>query len=122
MNAHMGTLELIADMASTTLSGLETAFTDILTGAKNAKDAFLDLGKAMLKTIASYFSQMLSGMLVTALFGDKLNAASAAKTAAQGTAAAGALAPASHHTPAGGRYGGGGHRVFEGSASPRGNP
>lgn len=94
MNAHMGTLELIADMASTTLSGLETAFTDILTGAKNAKDAFLNLGKAMLKTIASYFSQMLSGMLVTALFGDKLNAASAAKTAAQGTAAAGALAPA----------------------------
>ena len=94
MNAHMGTLELIADMASTTLSGLETAFTDILTGAKNAKDAFLDLGKAMLKTIASYFSQMLSGMLVTALFGDKLNAASAAKTVAQGTAAAGALAPA----------------------------
>ena len=94
MNAHMGTLELIADMASTTLSGLETAFTDILTGAKNAKEAFLDLGKAMLKTIASYFSQMLSGMLVTALFGDKLNAASAAKTAAQGTAAAGALAPA----------------------------
>ena len=94
MDAHMGTLELIADMASTTLSGLETAFTDILTGAKNAKDAFLDLGKAMLKTIASYFSQMLSGMLVTALFGDKLNAASAAKTAAQGTAAAGALAPA----------------------------
>ena len=94
MNAHMGTLELIADMASTTLSGLETAFTDILTGAKNAKDAFLDLGKAMLKTLASYFSQMLSGMLVTALFGDKLNAASAAKTAAQGTAAAGALAPA----------------------------
>ena len=94
MNAHMGTLELIADMASTTLSGLETAFTDILTGAKNAKDAFMDLGKAMLKTIASYFSQMLSGMLVTALFGDKLNAASAAKTVAQGTAAAGALAPA----------------------------
>lgn len=94
MNAHMGTLELIADMASTTLSGLETAFTDILTGAKNAKDAFLDLGKAMLKTIASYFSQMLSGMLVTALFGDKLNAASAAKTTAQGTAAARALAPA----------------------------
>jgi tape measure domain-containing protein len=94
MNAHMGTLELIADMASTTLSGLETAFTDILTGAKNAKDAFMDLGKAMLKTIASYFSQMLSGMLVTALFGDELNAASAAKTAAQGTAAAGALAPA----------------------------
>ena len=94
MNVHMGTLELIADMASNTLSGLETAFTDILTGAKNAKDAFLDLGKAMLKTIASYFSQMLSGMLVTALFGDKLNAASAAKTAAQGTAAAGALAPA----------------------------
>ena len=94
MEAHMGTLELIADMASTTLSGLETAFTDILTGAKNAKDAFLDLGKAMLKTIASYFSQMLSGMLVTALFGDKLNAASAAKTVAQGTAAAGALAPA----------------------------
>lgn len=94
MNAHMGTLELVADMASTTLSGLETAFTDILTGAKNAKDAFMDLGKAMLKTIASYFSQILSGMLVTALFGDKLNAASAAKTAAQGTAAAGALAPA----------------------------
>lgn len=94
MNAHMGTLELIADMASTTLSGLETAFTNILTGAKNAKDAFMDLGKAMLKTIASYFSQMLSGMLVTALFGDKLNAASAAKTVAQGTAAAGALAPA----------------------------
>lgn len=94
MNAHMGPLELIADMASTTLSGLETAFTDILTGAKNAKDAFMDLGKAMLKTIASYFSQMLSGMLVTALFGDKLNAASAAKTVAQGTAAAGALAPA----------------------------
>lgn len=94
MNAHMGTLELIADLTSTALSGLETAFTDILMGAKSAKDAFQDLGKAMLKAIANYFSQMLSGMLVTALFGDKLNAASAAKTVAQGTAAAGALAPA----------------------------
>ena len=79
MNAHMGTLELIADLTSTALSGLETAFTDILMGAKSAKDAFQDLGKAMLKAIANYFSQMLSGMLVTALFGDKLNAASAAK-------------------------------------------
>lgn len=94
MNVHMGTLELIADLTSTALSGLETAFTDILMGAKSAKDAFQDLGKAMLKAIANYFSQMLSGMLVTALFGDKLNAASAAKTVAQGTTAAGALAPA----------------------------
>ena len=45
MNAHMGTLELIADLTSTALSGLETAFTDILMGAKSAKDAFQDLGK-----------------------------------------------------------------------------
>ena len=52
MNAHMGTLELIADMASTTLSGLETAFTDILTGAKNAKDAFPGSGKGHAETIA----------------------------------------------------------------------
>ncbi len=91
--SHATAMELVAEMASTSLSGLNEAFTNILSGAKSAKDAFQDLGKAMVKTIASYFAQMLSGMLVTAMFGRKQRTAEMSETQAAATAEAAALAP-----------------------------
>lgn len=94
MAAHATNLELIAQMSETALGGLSTAFTDILTGAKSAKQAFSDLGKAMIKTIASFFAQQAAGMIVTALLGDTIRNKANAKIAADAAAAEAAWAPA----------------------------
>lgn len=94
LDAHATTLQLVADLASTSLQGLQTAFTDILTGAASAKEAFQNLGKAMLKTIASYFSNMVAGMIMTAILGKKQTEQGMAQTQADATQAAAMLAPA----------------------------
>lgn len=94
LDSHATTMELVADLAKTSLDGLATAFTDILTGAANAKEAFQNLGKAMLKTIASYFSQMIAGMIMTSIFGKRETAQGMAQTQADATQAAAVLAPA----------------------------
>ena len=87
-------MELIADLSSTALGGLSDAFTNIMTGAKSAKAAFTDLGKAMIKTIAQYFANMMSGMIVEAALGDLLRKKEEAKTVASAGAALSAWAPA----------------------------
>lgn len=92
--AHATTMELIADLSSTALGGLSDAFTNIMTGAKSAKAAFTDLGKAMIKTIAQYFANMMSGMIVEAALGDILRKKEEAKTVASAGAALSAWAPA----------------------------
>lgn len=94
MAAHATNLELIAQMSETALGGLSTAFTDILTGAKSAKQAFSDLGKAMIKTIASFFAQQAAGMLMTAILGDTIRNQANARIAADAAAAEAVWAPA----------------------------
>ena len=94
LESHATMMELAANLSATALDGLSTAFTDILTGAQSAKNAFESLGKSMIKVIAQYFAQMAAGMIITALLGKQQNTKAAAETQAMATAAAGALAPA----------------------------
>ena len=65
LQAHMTTAQLVSDLYSTALGGLSTAFTNILTGAKSAKQAFTELGKSMIKVIAQYFAKQAAGMIVS---------------------------------------------------------
>ena len=81
--AHQTTAQLVADMYSTAFSGIGDAFTNILTGAKSAKAAFSDLGKAMIKTIAQYYAKQLAGMLVASLMGDAIRKREQAASLAQ---------------------------------------
>lgn len=74
LQAHMTTAQLIANLYSTALSSIGDAFTNILSGAKSAKAAFTDLGKAMIKTIAQFYAQQLAGMLVSAAMGKSIRA------------------------------------------------
>lgn len=85
--AHQTTAQLVADMYSTAFSGLSNAFASILSGAKSAKTAFKDLGKAMIQTIAQFYAQKLAGMLISDAmakkFGKKQTADSVARAAAE---------------------------------------
>lgn len=94
MAAHASNLEMFAELSSTALGGLGDAFTSIFTGAKSAKDAFSDLGKSMIKTIAQFYAKQLAGMLMVSVFGAGLRQKENAKIAADGAAAAAALSPA----------------------------
>lgn len=92
--SHQTTAQLVADMYSAAFSGLSTAFTDILSFSKSAKEAFADLGKAMLKTIAQYFAQQLAGMLVTAAMGKSIGQQQTADSIARASAELAAWTPA----------------------------
>lgn len=94
MAAHATNLELIAEMSNTALGGLSDAFTGILTGAKSAKQAFSDLGKSMIKTIAQFFAQQVAGMIMTSVLGDTIRNQANAKIAADAAAANAVWAPA----------------------------
>lgn len=59
----------LKDILSGVQSGFQTFFTDILTGAKSADEAFADLGKSILNTIAQIASQMLVQQLFGGMFG-----------------------------------------------------
>ena len=87
LEAHMTTAQLVADLYSTALGGLSDAFTNILTGAKSAGEAFADLGKTMIKVIAQYFAKQAAGMLVSHAMGQSLQRKEAATSAAQASAA-----------------------------------
>ena len=91
--AHMTTAQLVTDLYSTALGGLSDAFTNILTGAKNAKQAFADLGQSMIKVIAQYFAKQAAGMIVSHVMGQNLQKKEAATSAAQASAALAAWAP-----------------------------
>lgn len=94
MAAHASNLEMLAELSGTALGGLGDAFTSIFTGAKSAKDAFSDLGKSMIKTIAQFYAKQLAGMLMVSVFGSGLRQKENAKIAADGASAAAALSPA----------------------------
>lgn len=94
LDAHATTAQLIADMQTTALDGLSTAFTDILTGAENAKEAFKALGKSMLSTIAQYYAKKLAGKIMLATFGKTALAEEVAAQTAAGAAVAAAWAKA----------------------------
>ena len=49
LDAHTTISQMTADLYGTALTGLEDAFTNILTNAKSAEDAFADLGKVCLR-------------------------------------------------------------------------
>lgn len=92
--SHATTAQLVADMYSTAFSGLSTAFENILTGAKSAKAAFTELGKAMIKTVAQYFAKQLAGMLVTAAMGKTIGQKQTAESTARAAAELAAWTPA----------------------------
>ena len=91
--AHMTTAQLVSDLYSTALGGLSDAFANILTGAKNAKQAFVDLGKSMIKVIAQYFAKQAAGMIVSHVMGQNLQKKEAAVSAARASASLAAWAP-----------------------------
>lgn len=51
--------------ATTLQGGLATAFSDIILGAKNAKEAFADFGRLMLKTLVDYIAQWLAFQILS---------------------------------------------------------
>ena len=87
LQAHMTTAQLVSDLYSTALGGLSTAFTNILTGAKSAKQAFTELGKSMIKVIAQYFAKQAAGMIVSHVMGQSLQKKEAASSAAMASSA-----------------------------------
>lgn len=93
LQAHMTTAQLVSDLYSTALGGLSTAFTNILTGAKSAKQAFAELGKSMIKVIAQYFAKQAAGMIVSHVMGQSLQKKEAASSAAMASSALAAWAP-----------------------------
>ena len=93
LQAHMTTAQLVSDLYSTALGGLSTAFTNILTGAKSAKQAFTELGKSMIKVIAQYFAKHAAGMIVSHVMGQSLQKKEAASSAAMASSALAAWAP-----------------------------
>lgn len=90
---HMTISQLVAGMYSTALTGLEDAFTSILTNAKSAKDAFADLGKSMLKVIAQYFAKQAAGMIMSHVMGQNIQKKEAAASTAQSAVELSAWAP-----------------------------
>ena len=93
LDAHTTISQMIADLYGTALTGLEDAFTNILTNAKSAKDAFADLGKSMLKVIAQYFAKQAAGMILSHVMGQNLQKKEAATSVAQSPAELSAWAP-----------------------------
>ena len=93
LQAHMTTAQLVSDLYSTALGGLSTAFTNILMGAKSAKQAFAELGKSMIKVIAQYFAKQAAGMIVSHVMGQSLQKKEAASSAAMASSALAAWAP-----------------------------
>jgi hypothetical protein len=60
---------LTESIATSFSEGISTAFTDMVTGAKSAKQAFADMATNMLKNIASLLSEMLMLKMIKSMFG-----------------------------------------------------
>lgn len=93
LDAHATISQMVTDLYGTALTGLEDAFTNILTNAKSAKDAFADLGKSMLKVIAQYFAKQAAGMILSHVMGQNIQKKEAATSVAQSAAELSAWAP-----------------------------
>ena len=60
----------LTDGIATSFSeGMTSAFTDMATGAKSAKQAFADMATSMLKNIASLLAEMLMMQMIKSMFG-----------------------------------------------------
>ncbi|SMC63174.1 tape measure domain-containing protein [Sporomusa malonica] len=94
LQANATTSQLTADMYSTALTGLGTAFSDIITGAQSASDAFKSLGKSMLKVVADFVAKWIAGRIMMALFGEAAMGEQVLASALAGKAVALAWAPA----------------------------
>jgi hypothetical protein len=92
--AHAG----IASFALTTAKSMQTnlsgAITNIVTGTMSAKQAFAELGKAMIKTIVDWVAQKLVAMALTKAIEHSALAATVASSVAAGAAITAAFAPA----------------------------
>ena len=86
--SQASTMQLVADMYSTTFSGLTTAFSGILTGVKSVSDAFKELGKSMLKVVADFIAEWLAAQLTNAVFGKGILTMTVAANKAAGKAIA----------------------------------
>lgn len=86
--SQASTMQLVADMYSTTFSGLSTAFSGILTGVKSVSDAFKELGKSMLKVVADFVAKWLAAQLTNAIFGKGILTMTVAANKAAGKAIA----------------------------------
>lgn len=93
LDAHATISQMVTDLYGTALTGLEDAFTNILTNAKSAKDAFADLGKSMLKVIAQYFAKQAAGMILSHVMGQNIQKKEEATSVAQSAAELSAWAP-----------------------------
>lgn len=93
LDAHATISQMVTDLYGTALTGLEDAFTNILTNAKSAKDAFADLGKSMLKVIAQYFAKQAAGMILSHVMGQNIQKKEVATSVAQSAAELSAWAP-----------------------------
>jgi len=88
--AHATTAQLMADLYSTALTGLGTAFSSILMDVNSIGSAFQTLGQTMAKVVADFVAQWIAGQILTSLFGKQ----DASKDKANAAASAAAWAPA----------------------------
>lgn len=92
--SHMTTAQLVSDLYKAAFTGLESTFTNILTGAKSAKEAFKDLGKSMIGVIAQYFAKRMAGAMVSHAMGQNIQKKELAQSQAMAAAALSAWTPA----------------------------
>lgn len=88
--AHQGMAALTVTVGKSIQTNLSGALTDMITGAKSAKEAFTDFGRAMIQTIVQFMAQKL----VAAILEKTLLSGTVAASTAAGAAIAAAWAPA----------------------------
>lgn len=94
MQAHASIKVFAIDAAQAVKTNLSSAISDIVTGAKTAKEAFAALGQTMLKMVIDYFAQKAISMALDFAFGKAALAANVATQIAAGAAITAAFAPA----------------------------
>ncbi len=90
MAAHAGMAAFTATLSQSIRTNLSGAITNIVTGAQDAKEAFAELGKAMISTIVNFMAQKV----VAAVLDKTLLAGTVAASVAAAGAIAAAWAPA----------------------------
>ena len=89
-DAHWNGQQVMFDAAQAGLDSFQNSISGLIQGTTTLMQAFQNLGKAILKTIADSVAQWIAGQIKQAVFGKML----AAQQAATGTAAANAQYPA----------------------------
>lgn len=94
LQAHATTAQLTASLYQSGLDGLSSSLSDIFTMTKSVGEAFADLGKALLKTIADFYAKQIAGQMMVAIFGKTNLTTMTAAGVVAGKAMAAAWAPA----------------------------